>query len=119
MSDISACSLDDWLYLWFLSILLNELGKVVDLTEERKPDVVGMEVSLEFGKIVESSFVKRFWNLFCELVFAHQFQFLKIRINNLNQTFAIEIVFISFIFFSFGKNKLEMSNRLMIIKELP
>lgn len=87
MGDIGACSLDDWLYLWFLSILLNEPGKVVDLTEERKPDVVGMRVSLEFGKIVESSFVVRFRNMFCELAFAHKFQFLKIRINNLNQTY--------------------------------
>ncbi len=78
MSDIGACSLDDGLYWLFLSILLNESGKVVDLAEEREPDVIGMGVSLEFGKIVESSFVVRLRKLFCELVFAHQFQFLKI-----------------------------------------
>ena len=100
MGDIGACSLDDWLYLWFLSILLNEPGKVVDLTEERKPDVVGMRVSLEFGKIVESSFVVRFRNLFCELFFAHKFQFLKIRICNLNQTYRYWN-FISFFDLSF------------------
>ena len=76
MSDIGACSFDDGLYLLFLYILLYESGKVVDLTKERNPDVIGMGVSLEFREIVESSFMIGFWELFVELVFVHQFQFL-------------------------------------------
>lgn len=60
VGDISAGSFDDWLYLLFLSILLYESGKIVDFSEERYPDVVGVGVSLEFGEVIESSFVVRF-----------------------------------------------------------
>ena len=76
VSDIGACSLDDGLYLLFLSILLYEPGEVVDFAEERDPDVVGVRVGLEFRKVVESSFVVGFGELFGEVGFTHKFQFL-------------------------------------------
>ena len=76
MSDIGAGSLDDGLYLLFLSILLYESGEVVDFAEERDPDVVRVGVDLELGKVVESLFVVGFGELFGEVGFTHKFQFL-------------------------------------------
>jgi hypothetical protein len=76
VGDIGTSSFDNWLYLLFMSILLYEPGEVVDFAEERDPDVVGMGVGLKFRKIVESTFVVRFGDLFSEVRFTHRFQFL-------------------------------------------
>ncbi len=76
VGDICTRSFDNWLYLLFMSILLYEPGEVIDFAEERDPDVVGMGVGLKFGKIVESTFVVGFGELFSEVRFTHQFQFL-------------------------------------------
>lgn len=44
--DVGACSLDDRVHFWQVTVLLDELREIVDIIEEGDPDIVGRVVCL-------------------------------------------------------------------------
>lgn len=72
---ISSCCFYQWIDLWFISIFLYEFCEIIDIIEERYPNVIGRVMCLQFSEDIIPSFMiwlgDEFFKLICCTLFWH------------------------------------------------